>query len=35
MREGNTSTTDWGFRKYRLFYENGGEATLRRWTPSV
>ena len=32
MREGNTSTTDWGFRKYKLLYENGGEETLRRWT---
>ena len=32
MRDGHTSTTNWGFRKFRMYYENGGEETLRRWT---
>jgi arylsulfatase A-like enzyme len=32
MRDGDTTTTDWGFRKYNLFYNNGGEETLKRWT---
>ena len=32
MREGDTTTTNWGFKKYKMFYENGGEESLRRWT---
>ncbi len=32
MRNGDTTTTDWGFRKYQLLIKNGGEETLKRWT---
>jgi arylsulfatase A-like enzyme len=32
MRDGDTTTTSWGFKKYRLFHENGGDESLRRWT---
>jgi arylsulfatase A-like enzyme len=32
MRDGDTTTTSWGFKKFKLFYDNGGEESLRKWT---
>jgi arylsulfatase A-like enzyme len=32
MREGDTTTTSWGFKKFQLFYDNGGDESLRKWT---
>jgi arylsulfatase A-like enzyme len=32
FREGHTSTTTWGFMKYRKIIEAGGEDLLKRWT---
>jgi arylsulfatase A-like enzyme len=32
MQEGDTTTTNWGFKKFKLLYEHGGEEMIRRWT---